>query len=61
MVEAIGGRPAVIVTHDLTEAAVMGTDLGVIEQGRLRQVGPVAEVLARRSGEPRFGPPGGPV
>jgi len=42
-----GGIPAVVVTHDRIEAMSLGDRLAVLAEGSVRQVGPVAEVLAR--------------
>ncbi len=41
-----GGIPAVVVTHDRVEAMALGDRLAVLAEGSIRQVGPVAEVLA---------------
>jgi molybdate transport system ATP-binding protein len=40
------GVPAVLVTHDFTEAAVLGTRVGVIDGGRVIQQGTAAELAA---------------
>jgi molybdate transport system ATP-binding protein len=40
------GVPAVVVTHDRTEALALGDRLAVLVQGRIRQVGPVHEVFS---------------
>lgn len=45
--EGVGDRGAVIVTHDLETAAVLGSHLAVLVEGRLRQQGPLGEVLSR--------------
>lgn len=41
------GTPTILVTHDRTEALVLGDRIGVMVDGRLRQVGPVDEVFSR--------------
>ncbi len=46
IVEALGGRGAVIVTHDRDDAAALGTSMAVLVEGRLLQRGPVAEVFS---------------
>ena len=45
--EAVGDRGAVIVTHDLETAAALGSHMAVLVGGRLRQQGPLGEVLSR--------------
>jgi molybdate transport system ATP-binding protein len=40
------GVPALLVTHDFTEAAVLGTRVGVIDGGRVIQHGTAAELAA---------------
>jgi molybdate transport system ATP-binding protein len=40
------GVPALLVTHDFTEAALLGDRVGVIDGGRVVQVGTVAELAA---------------
>ena len=45
--EGVGDRGAVIVTHDLETAAVLGSRIAVLVGGRLRQQGPLGEVLSR--------------
>ncbi len=40
------GVPAVVVTHDRTEALALGDRLAVLVEGRIRQVGPVHEVFS---------------
>ena len=40
------GVPALLVTHDFTEAAVLGTQVGVIDDGRVIQQGTAAELAA---------------
>jgi molybdopterin-binding protein len=47
VVEAIGSRAAVIVTHDLTETVALGTHVAVVDEGDVIQTGTVAEVLSR--------------
>ncbi|MDE3112842.1 MAG: ABC transporter ATP-binding protein [Chloroflexota bacterium] len=41
------GIPAVYVTHDQSEASLIGDDVAVLMDGRIRQIGPAAEVLDR--------------
>jgi molybdate transport system ATP-binding protein len=41
------GTPAVLVTHDRTEAMAMGDVMAVVVNGRVRQVGAVSEVFGR--------------
>jgi molybdate transport system ATP-binding protein len=41
------GVPSLLVTHDRTEALALGDRLAVMIDGRVRQVGPVAEVFGR--------------
>jgi molybdate transport system ATP-binding protein len=38
--------PALVVTHDRNEALALGDRLAVVVEGRIRQLGPVAEVFA---------------
>ncbi len=40
------GTPAVLVTHDRTEAIAMGDAVAVMIDGRVRQTGPVSEVFS---------------
>jgi len=40
------GVPAVVVTHDRTEALALGDRLAVLIEGRIHQVGPVHEVFS---------------
>ena len=47
VVEAIGSRAGVIVTHDLTEAVALGTDIAVVDDGTVIQTGSVSDVLSR--------------
>jgi molybdate transport system ATP-binding protein len=42
-----GGAPAVLVTHDRVEAAALGDAVVVLQAGRVRQAGPLAEVFGR--------------
>jgi molybdate transport system ATP-binding protein len=42
-----GGVPAVVVTHDRAEAAALGDLMAVMVAGRIRQTGPVRDVLRR--------------
>jgi molybdopterin-binding protein len=46
IIDGLGGRGAVIVTHDREEAAVLGDRMAVIVNGHLLQEGPVAEVFS---------------
>jgi molybdate transport system ATP-binding protein len=39
--------PALLVTHDYEDAAALADEVGVIVDGRLRQLGPPAELVAR--------------
>ena len=41
------GTPAILVTHDRTEALAMGDSVAVVIGGRVRQAGPVSEVFSR--------------
>jgi len=41
------GTPAILVTHDRTEAMAMGDLIAVVIGGRVRQVGAIAEVFSR--------------
>jgi molybdate transport system ATP-binding protein len=41
------GTPAILVTHDRSDALAMGDTVAVIIGGRLRQVGPVSDVFSR--------------
>jgi len=41
------GTPAVLVTHDRTEALALGDQIAVATGGRIRQVGPIADVFSR--------------
>jgi molybdate transport system ATP-binding protein len=43
---AEAGVPALLVTHDFTEAALLGTRVGVIDGGRIVQEGTAAELAA---------------
>ncbi len=40
-----GGVPAIVVTHDRTEAVALGDWMAVLADGRIRQAGPVREVF----------------
>jgi molybdate transport system ATP-binding protein len=40
------GVPSLLVTHDFTEAALLGDRLGVLDRGRIVQVGTAAELAA---------------
>src|SRR5437867_3447934 len=41
------GTPAILVTHDRTEALAMGDLVAMVIGGRVRQVGPIADVFSR--------------
>ena len=41
------GTPAILVTHDRTEALAMGDTIAVVIGGRVRQIGPVSDVFSR--------------
>jgi molybdate transport system ATP-binding protein len=41
------GTPAILVTHDRTEALAMGDTVAVVIGGRVRQVGPVSDIFSR--------------
>ena len=41
------GVPALLVTHDFAEAALLGDRVGVIDEGRIVQLGTAAELSAR--------------
>lgn len=41
------GTPAILVTHDRTEALTMGDTVAVVIGGRVRQIGPVSDVFSR--------------
>jgi molybdate transport system ATP-binding protein len=41
------GTPAILVTHDRTEALAMGDTIAVLIGGRVRQVGPASDVFNR--------------
>ena len=41
------GTPAILVTHDRSDALVMGDTVAVVMGGAVRQVGPVADVFSR--------------
>lgn len=41
--------PVVLVTHDRTEALALGDDVALIGEGRVLQLGPIAEVYSRPS------------
>jgi molybdate transport system ATP-binding protein len=41
------GTPAILVTHDRTEALAMGDAVAVVIGGRVRQIGPIADVFSR--------------
>jgi molybdate transport system ATP-binding protein len=41
------GTPAILVTHDRTEALAMGDTVAVVIGGRVRQTGPVSDVFSR--------------
>ena len=46
IVDALDGRTAMIVTHDRDTAAMLGDRLAIMIDGKILQLGPVAEVLA---------------
>ncbi len=46
LVDALGGRGAVIVTHDREEAAVLGEEMAVMIDGSIVQQGPISEVFS---------------
>jgi molybdopterin-binding protein len=39
-------RPTIVVTHDFEDAATLAARVGVLMEGRLRQIGPPAELIA---------------
>jgi molybdate transport system ATP-binding protein len=41
------GVPALLVTHDFAEAALLGNRVGVLDEGRIVQIGSAAELSAR--------------
>ena len=41
------GTPVVLVTHDRNDAMSLGDEMAVLADGRVRQVGPVAEIFRR--------------
>jgi molybdate transport system ATP-binding protein len=41
--------PSIVVTHDRTDALVLGDRLAVLAEGRVRQIGPVHDVFSRPS------------
>jgi molybdate transport system ATP-binding protein len=43
----VTGTPAILVTHDRTEALAMGDAVAVVIGGRVRQIGPIADVFSR--------------
>ncbi len=51
VVEAIGGRAAVVVTHELEEAVALGSHMAVLIGGTIRQRGDIATVLAHPEDE----------
>jgi molybdate transport system ATP-binding protein len=40
------GRPTILVTHDFEDAATLADRVGVLVEGRIRQLGPPAELVA---------------
>ena len=46
VVRSLGERTAMVVTHDRDEAVTLGTELAVMIAGRIRQRGPVREVMS---------------
>ena len=51
VVEALEDRAAVVVTHDIEEAVALGTHMAVMIDGRIRQRGDLATVLAHPADE----------
>lgn len=51
IIEELGDRGAVIITHDRQEAAVLGDRMAVLVGGRLLQEGPVDEVFSLPAGD----------
>jgi molybdate transport system ATP-binding protein len=45
-----GGVPSIVVTHDRAEAIALGDWMAVLVDGRIRQTGPVREVLRHPAG-----------
>ena len=41
------GTPAILVTHDRTEALALGDTVALVFGGRVRQVGPISDVFSR--------------
>jgi molybdate transport system ATP-binding protein len=41
------GTPAILVTHDRTEALALGDSVALVVGGRVRQVGPISDVFSR--------------
>lgn len=46
LTKSLGGRSAVVVTHDLDVAAALGDEIAVMQKGRLLQQGAVGKVLS---------------
>lgn len=46
-----GGVPAIVVTHDRSEALVLGDQVGVMVDGSIRQLGPILDVFDRPADE----------
>lgn len=44
---ATGGVPAIVVTHDRSEALVLGDRVAIVADGSIRQIGPTLEVFDR--------------
>ncbi|HYV37065.1 MAG TPA: ABC transporter ATP-binding protein, partial [Gemmataceae bacterium] len=44
------GVPALVVTHDLTEALALGDTLAVMDQGKICQFGPVEQIINQPAG-----------
>ena len=42
---AAGGVPAIVVTHDRTEALALGDEVAIMADGAMRQAGPVVDVF----------------
>ncbi len=51
IVDALAGRSAIIVTHDRDTAAMLGDRMAVMIDGKIQQIGEVAEVFATPSND----------